>query len=418
MPHLHSVIPPYILRRIIESGSEPQQRCARQTLTHVQTLMAHMPGKPAAPHVNKAGQLERDIYDAKQTRGAAGYPVRYEGQPSNGDVAVDEAYDYLGITHDFFWKEYQRDSLDNKGLILTGTVHYGREYQNAFWNGQQMVFGDGDGEIFNRFTIAIDVVAHELSHGVTETEAGLIYFEQSGALNESLSDVFGSLVKQYHLKQTAARADWLIGEGLLAEGINGKGLRSMSEPGTAYDDPLLGKNPQPAHMKDFIKTREDNGGVHLNSGIPNRAFYPGRNGDRWLRLGKKAGYASVRHGLRSQLAQDADFDAFAKLTIAHGEKRSGSDVGAAIKQASGTGGSTVMQVPELTDDAVVELAREGGVAFIPKLSGQRTIALSTLNEAQRQRVVNILEQAIPRGQPPGRARRLRAAAISAIFAFR
>ena len=173
------------------------------------------------------------------------------------------------------------------------------------------------------------MVAHELSHGVTETEAGLIYFEQSGALNESLSDVFGSLVKQYYLKQTADRADWLIGEGLLAAGINGKGLRSMSEPGTAYDDPLLGKDPQPAHMKDFIKTREDNGGVHLNSGIPNRAFY-GRNGNRWLR--EKAGYA-VRHGLRSQPAQDADFDAFAKLTIAHGEKRSGSDVGAAIKQA-------------------------------------------------------------------------------------
>ncbi len=156
--------------------------------------------------------------------------MRYEGQPSNGDVAVDEAYDYLGITHDFFWKEYQRDSLDNKGLILTGTVHYGREYQNAFWNGQQMVFGDGDGEIFNRFTIAIDVVAHELSHGVTETEAGLIYFEQSGALNESLSDVFGSLVKQYHLKQTADRADWLIGEGLLAEGINGKGYVPCLNP--------------------------------------------------------------------------------------------------------------------------------------------------------------------------------------------
>ncbi|EPT9209593.1 protealysin propeptide domain-containing protein, partial [Enterobacter hormaechei] len=103
MPHFHSVIPPYILRRIIESGSEPQQRCARQTLTHVQTLMAHMPGKPAAPHVNKAGQLERDIYDAKQTQELPGTQVRYEGQPSNGDVAVDEAYDYLGITHDFFW---------------------------------------------------------------------------------------------------------------------------------------------------------------------------------------------------------------------------------------------------------------------------------------------------------------------------
>ncbi|STQ10020.1 zinc metalloprotease [Enterobacter cloacae] len=165
-----------------------------------------------------------------------------------------------------------------------------------------------------------------------ETEAGLIYFEQSGALNESLSDVFGSLVKQYHLKQTADQADWLIGEGLLAKGINGKGLRSMSEPGTAYDDPLLGKDPQPAHMKDFIKTREDNGGVHLNSGITNRAFYLAATaigGYAW----EKAGYAWYDTVCDRNLPQDADFDAFAKLTIAHGEKRSGSDVGAAIRQA-------------------------------------------------------------------------------------
>ena len=143
--------------------------------------------------------------------------------------------------------------------------------------------------------------------------------------------MFGSLVKQYHLKQTADKADWLIGEGLLAAGINGKGLRSMSEPGTAYDDPLLGKDPQPAHMKDFIKTREDNGGVHLNSGIPNRAFYPPRR--RSAVTPGKAGYARYDTVCDRNLAQDADFDAFAKLTIAHGEKRSGSDVGAAIKQA-------------------------------------------------------------------------------------
>ncbi|WP_054179428.1 M4 family metallopeptidase [Trabulsiella odontotermitis] len=330
--HHYSVIPPYILRRIIDHGSAPQQQCARQTLTHVQTLMAHMPGKPAAPHVSKAGQLERDIYDAKNTQDLPGTPVRSEGHPSNGDVAVDEAYNYLGITHEFFWQQYKRDSLDNKGLILTGTVHYGREYQNAFWNGQQMVFGDGDGEIFNRFTIAIDVVAHELSHGVTETEAGLIYFEQSGALNESLSDVFGSLVKQYHLKQRADEADWIIGEGLLAKGINGKGLRSMSAPGTAYDDPLLGKDPQPAHMKDFVKTREDNGGVHLNSGIPNRAFYlaaTALGGYAW----EKAGYAWYDTVCDLALAQDADFIDFAKLTISHGEKRSGKETADAIEQA-------------------------------------------------------------------------------------
>jgi Zn-dependent metalloprotease len=145
----------------------------------------------------------------------------------------------------FFWKIYHRDSLDNKGLTLIGTVHYGREYQNAFWNGQQMVFGDGDGEIFNRFTIAPDIVAHELSHGVTETEAGLIYFEQSGALNESLSDVFGSLVKQYLHKQTAQEADWLIGEGLLAAGINGKGCALWQNLAPPMTTRCSAKTPSP-----------------------------------------------------------------------------------------------------------------------------------------------------------------------------
>ncbi len=330
--HYRCVVPPYILRRIVDHGSTTQRRCAQQTLTHVQALMAHVPGKPAAAHVSTPGQLERDIYDAQQTQDLPGTQVRFEGQLSGGDVAVDEAYDYLGITHEFFWRTYHRDSLDNRGLKLIGTVHYGREYQNAFWNGQQMVFGDGDGEIFNRFTIAIDVVAHELSHGVTESEAGLIYFAQSGALNESLSDVFGSLVKQYHHKQTADQADWIIGEGLLAKGIQGKGLRSMSHPGSAYDDPLLGKDPQPAHMKDFVHTRQDNGGVHLNSGIPNHAFYLAASdlgGFAW----EQAGYAWYDAVCDRALKQDADFADFAQLTITHGEKRSGTATAAAIKQA-------------------------------------------------------------------------------------
>jgi hypothetical protein len=97
-----------------------------------------------------------------------------------------------------------------------------------------MVFGDGDGELFNRFTISLDIIGHELTHGVTEDEAQLHYFFQSGALNESVSDVFGSLVKQYLLQQTADEADWLIGAGLFTENVNGVALRSMKAPGTAY----------------------------------------------------------------------------------------------------------------------------------------------------------------------------------------
>ena len=142
-----------------------------------------------------------------------------------------------------------------------------------------MVYGDGDEDqpaeerLFNRFTIAIDIIGHELTHGVTQFEAKLQYFQQSGALNESMSDVFGSLVKQYQLQQIASEADWIIGGGLLTENVNGVGIRSMKEPGTAYDDPVLGKDPQPGHMRDYVTTISDNGGVHINSGIPNRAFY-------------------------------------------------------------------------------------------------------------------------------------------------
>src|SRR4029079_10299870 len=112
-----------------------------------------------------------------------------------------------------------------------------------------------------------------LTHGVTQDEAQLVYSNQSGALNESLSDVFGSLIKQFSLNQTADQADWLIGAGLLTKQVKGVALRSMKAPGTAYDDPVLGKDPQPDHMSRFVTTAADRGGVHITSGIPNRAFY-------------------------------------------------------------------------------------------------------------------------------------------------
>ena len=152
-------------------------------------------------------------------------------------------------------------------------MHYGRDYDNAFWNGERMVFGDGDGEVFQGFTGSLDVIAHELAHGVVEDEGELLYRGQSGALNESISDVFGVLAEQHREGQTADQANWLIGEGMFTDAVQGRALRSLAAPGTAYDDDVLGKDPQPAHMRDFVPTREDNGGVHINSGIPNHAFY-------------------------------------------------------------------------------------------------------------------------------------------------
>ncbi len=328
----HSLIPPHILRRIIDNGSEAQQHFARRTLVHVQNLMDIGLKGISKPLTTYPGELMRNIYDAHHQSTVNGTLVRYEGQPSNGDIAADEAYEYLGVTHDFFWRVWRRNSLDNQGMALNGIVHFGESYMNAFWDGQEMVFGDGDGVIFNRFTIAIDVIAHELGHGVTGSEAGLIYYAQSGALNESLSDVFGSLVKQYYYQQTADQADWLIGEGLLGERINGRALRSMSAPGTAYNDPMLGADPQPAHMNDYVRTRDDNGGVHLNSGIPNRAFYLASvavGGYAW----EKTGYAWYDTVCDKSLTPDADFATFARLTIYHGGKRSGKAVANAIEQA-------------------------------------------------------------------------------------
>jgi Zn-dependent metalloprotease len=210
-------------------------------------------------------------------------------------------------------------------LKLISTVHYQKGYDNAFWNGQQMAYGDGDEDLpveerlFNRFTISLDIIGHELTHGVTQYEANLTYFGQPGALNESMSDVFGSLVKQYQRGQTADQADWIIGEGLFTSNVNGVGIRSMKAPGTAYDDPVLGKDPQPAHMDDYVNTIEDNGGVHINSGIPNHAFYVVARelgGSAWEKAGR-IWYKTLTEKLTSQStfqqAADATFAAAGEL---------------------------------------------------------------------------------------------------------
>ncbi len=184
-----------------------------------------------------------------------------------------------------------------------------------------MVFGDGDGEIFDRFTKSLTVIGHELSHGVVQYTAGLVYRGQSGALNESVADVFGALVEQYALEQDVAAASWLIGEGLFTDQVEGNALRSMSAPGTAYDDDVLGKDPQPAHFDDYIDTDDDNGGVHLNSGIPNRAFFLAADalgGNAWERAGQ-----IWYDALQSDITARVDFAGFAAATVRAASERYG-----------------------------------------------------------------------------------------------
>src|SRR6266545_5782066 len=202
-----------------------------------------------------------------------GTPVRSDSEPESGDVAVDEAWSGIRAALELFDEVYGRTSYDGQGARVLATVHYRTDYDNAFWDGTQLVFGDGDGRIFGRLTGPVDVLGHELTHAVTEYSAGLEYAGQPGALNESISDVFGSCLKQRLLGQTAAEADWLIGAGLFLPGVDARGIRDLAAPGTAYDDPVLGRDPQAGHMDGYVETVDDNGGVHLNSGIPNKAFW-------------------------------------------------------------------------------------------------------------------------------------------------
>ena len=306
----------------MKNGTDAQRAMAEQMLRRAAEMRtartaAHAEQRSiSAAAVTEAPHKQRAVFNASHTEKLPGTRVRAEGQTATGDAAADEAYDGLGATFDMYWDTCRRNSVDGSGMELDATVHYGTHYDNAYWNGERMIFGDGDGRIFNRFTVAVDVIGHELTHGVTGYTANLDYNGQSGALNESLSDVFGSLVKQYAARprQTAAQADWLIGAGLLMPGIKGVALRSMKAPGTAYDDPLLGKDPQPAHMRDYVTTTSDDGGVHINSGIPNKAFTLlaiSLGGYSW----DKAGQIWYRTLSDARLTPSAQFTDFAAVTI-------------------------------------------------------------------------------------------------------
>lgn len=283
---IYCFLPPFILQSIIENGNQTQRQQALRNIVSAEAM--RLQRETAAKEATPPGPLEamaapatpsRLIYTAEHTGDLPGRLIRSEGDPATGDAAADEAYDGAGATFSLYQDVYGRNSIDGFGLRLDSTVHFRVGYDNAFWNGRQMVYGDGDEDLpeperlFNRFTICVDIIGHELTHGVTQYTANMVYQGQSGALNESMSDVFGSLVKQRAQGQTAADADWIIGEGLFTPNVTGVGIRSMKAPGTAYNDPTLGKDPQPAHMRDYVQTGSDNGGVHINSGIPNKAFY-------------------------------------------------------------------------------------------------------------------------------------------------
>jgi Zn-dependent metalloprotease len=318
---IYCILPPHMLKEIATNGTESQKQMAMRNLVASSRMRGQRQDARELLSLSRTivtTDKIRTIFDLKQGNTLPGTIVRQEGDPPSQDPAVNEAYDFSGATYDLYKTVYNRNSIDGNGLKLDSTVHYQKGYDNAFWNGQQMVYGDGDEDLppeqrlFNRFTISVDVVGHELTHGVTQYEANLTYYQQAGALNESFSDVFGSIVKQYMLKQSAADADWIIGAGLFTSNVKGVGIRSMKAPGTAYNDPVLGKDPQPDHMSKYVNTSSDNGGVHINSGIPNYAFFVTATeigGFSW----EKAGLIWY-NTLKDKLKFDSDFQKCANFT--------------------------------------------------------------------------------------------------------
>jgi Zn-dependent metalloprotease len=307
--HVCGIVSDEILKNIADKGSDPQKDAAKKTLLNSALLRTKRELAPV-PQEHTADE-DREIYDAGNTTQEPGHKARSENEKAVKDQAVNEAFDGAGNTYRLYLGEYSRNSIDGKGMKLLSIVHYDRDFDNAFWNGERMIYGDG--HFFNPFTRDLTVIGHELTHGVTQHTANLAYRGQSGALNEHISDVFGVLVEQYAYLQSADKASWLIG-ALLCDGkIKGRALRDMLNPGTAYNDPVIGKDPQPAHMKDFVDTWQDSGGVHINSGIPNKAFAVAcieRGGYAWETIGKV--WYDV---LTKRCKSDTEFQDFSDMTF-------------------------------------------------------------------------------------------------------
>jgi len=315
---LACILPPDLLLKIARESTDEHRSVILQTLELDQTFRLRRTDVAARQIVHTettvsagiAGTPQRSIFDQEHsTAFTPGKLVRAEGDFPVGDDSVNRAYEGFGLTYKLFWDVFHRDSIDDLGMPINGLVHYGTDYDNAFWDGAgHMYFGDGDGNLLLDTTLGLDVIGHELTHGVIQDEANLVYSDQSGALNESLADVFGSLVKQYALSQTAAQADWLIGAEIVGPELS-PALRSMKAPGTA--------NPhdnQPADMDHYLHTASDNGGVHANSGIPNHAFYvmaTTLGGDAWEAPGN-IWYDTLTD---PRLKPNATFTRFAGITL-------------------------------------------------------------------------------------------------------
>lgn len=273
---------------------------------------------------------EVTLFDCRQTQSLPGTQIREPG--SAEDPTVRRTYTETDHLATFLRKVFKRNSIDNAGMTLMSSVHYGKKYNNAMWNGLQMIYGDGDNELFVDFTLGTDVIGHELAHGLTQYTLQLDYDDEPGGLNESISDCFGSMFRQWRQQQDAVDADWLIGKDIMGKTSRDRGftcLRDMSDPG--------GKHclaPQPVHFGD-IKAGMD---PHYTSGPPNLAFSTAckqAGGRSWDTVGQ-VWYDVLKNGGQRPRLSMAEF---AALTRQAAGERFGKE--SAVESAVNAGWQTV-----------------------------------------------------------------------------
>lgn len=278
---IHCIIPPYITEHLAQS-EDPQIRAQAVASLDIARRIWETRGSANPPRRLMAGVSpqrgkHREVYDAQRSKHLPGQLIRSEGDAPVLDEAVNEAYNFIGDSYDFYKEVFDRNSLDDNGMTTISSVHI-EPADNSFWYGelQQMGFGDGVEGVYRRLTCSLDIVGHEFTHGVIAFTSNLKYEGQSGSLSEHFADVFGSLIRQWKNCETAGEASWLIGAEIWLPAEKPtirRGVRDMENPGTAYDDPQMGEpDPQPAHISNLYAGPRHYGGVHTNSGIPNRAF--------------------------------------------------------------------------------------------------------------------------------------------------
>ena len=202
---------------------------------------------------------------------------------TSSDSTAKRAFEQTTEVASFYKSVFGRSSIDNRGMSLNSSIHYGVKYNNAFWNGTQMTYGDGDGSIFVDFTASNDVIAHELTHGVTQYTLRLNYTNQAGGLNESMSDVFGTLFRQWSAGQDVNKADWLIGSDIMGPAAKNRGFKCLRDMANPASNHCLA--PQPMKFSQY----RDGMDPHESSGIPNHAFYLAAmavGGKSWEKVGK------------------------------------------------------------------------------------------------------------------------------------